>query len=114
MNLLNTKNVKSIVGVSDVDSSYYQRTRFGFKEVKNGNISGYEVVVSYNGNVSKNFRNGQNVKHGARIVKSLYDAKKQTTDVTYFFDNGDSLNREDSYQAAQKFQTLYKQQIKTK
>lgn len=96
----------SVLNVSGVSAAMYEKTKFGFIQSRGTIISGYKVVATYGGNALNSFGRQKSAKHGAKIVSIEYDPQKNTTGVTYFFDNKDSLNTEDSYYRASMFQSI--------
>lgn len=103
----NNKNLQ-VVNVSWIDETMYKDLKYGSV------IAGYEVVATYSGNVMADFKRNKTVKHGAKVMQTSYNPQRNTTAVTYFFDNRDSLNAEDAHYRALMFRSMLAARVKNK
>ena len=87
----------TVVNVSDIAPAAYRRVAFSLREPRGTILYGYEFIVTYSGNQLDSFNPKKKQENGVKIMRVVHEGSKNTTVVTYFFDNRGCLNGEDSY-----------------
>ena len=87
----------TVVNVSDIAPAAYRRVAFSFREPLGTVLCGYEFIVTYSGNQLDTFNPKNKQENGVKIMRVAHDGSNNTTAVTYFFDNRNCLDVEDSY-----------------